>query len=199
MKTSIKKSLQTVTLPILLLLTSSLSQAAMNMPGMAGMDMSVESEFDFLAGMVPHHQDALESAELAVERAERPEVRELAQEIVTAQEAEISQMETWLAEWYPEGDREAAEAMIDEGMAMTGETDLQSLSGAAFDRAFLEEMVMHHTMAVEMVDSLLSQDLAEHDEVRVLAEEIRSAQEAEIRQMQGWLRDLYGVSEHEGH
>jgi uncharacterized protein (DUF305 family) len=199
MKTSIKKSLQTVTLPILLLLTSSLSLAAINMPGMAEMDMSVGSEFDFLAGMVPHHQDALESAELAVERAERPKVRELAQEIITAQEAEISQMETWLAEWYPEGDREGAEAMMDESMAMTGETDLRSLSGAAFDRAFLEEMVMHHTMAVEMVDSLLEQDLVEHDEVRVLAEEIRSAQKAEIRRMQGWLRDLYGVSEHEGH
>lgn len=193
-----KKFAQAVIAP-LLLLTSSLSLAAMNMPGMAETDMSVGSEFDFLAGMVPHHQDALESAELAVERAERPEVRELAQEIITAQEAEISQMETWLAEWYPEGDREAAEAMMDESMAMMRETDLQGLSGAAFDRAFLEEMTMHHTMAVEMVDSLLEQDLVEHDEVRMLAEEVRNAQEAEIRQMQGWLRDLYGVSEHEGH
>ena len=190
------KLVQTVGMTSLFVLFSSLSLAAMPMPA-----TQVESEFDFLAGMVPHHQDALESAELALRRAEHPEVRELAQEIIAAQEAEIVQMEAWLAEWYPEGDRGGAEAMMDESMAMAG-TDLRSLSGAAFDRAFLGEMVVHHQMAVEMVASLLEQNLV-HSEVRTLAQHIRQTQNAEIAEMRGWLEGWFGRAapgaEHGGH
>ncbi len=194
------KLVQIVFSTSLFVLFSSLSLAAMPMPA-----TQVESEFDFLAGMVPHHQDALESAELALRRAERPEVGELAQEIIAAQEAEIARMEAWLAAWYPVGDRQRVEADMNKmtasmGMGVGG---LQGLSGAAFDRAFLEEMVMHHQMAVEMVDSLLERDLVEHDEVRTLARNIRQAQNAEIAEMRGWLEGWFGRAapgaEHGGH
>jgi uncharacterized protein (DUF305 family) len=50
-----------------------------------------------------------------------------------------------------------------------------------------------------MVDSLLSQKLAEHDEVRVLAHEIRSAQKAEIAEMQGYLEAWFGKTVEGGH
>ena len=156
------------------------------MPGMT-MTQPVESEFAFLAGMVPHHEDALEDARLATERSERAEIRELAQNIIATQDAEIAQMEGWLSAWYPERDRaEAAQAM--EGMVMPG---LENLSGDTFDRAFLEGMTAHHQMAVQMVDSLLQQDLVEHGEVRTLAENIRETQNAEITQMQGWLETWF--------
>ena len=168
-----------------LLLTLTLPALAA-MPGMT-MTQPVKSEFAFLAGMVPHHEDALRDARLAEERSERPEIREFAQNIIAAQDAEIAQMEGWLATWYPDRDRaEAARAM--KSMAMP---DLANLSGDAFDRAFLEGMTVHHQMAVQMVDSLFAQDLVEHDEVRTLAENIRRTQNAEIEQMQGWLESLF--------
>lgn len=168
------------------------------MPGMT-MTQPVESEFAFLAGMVPHHEDALRDARLAAERSDRPEIRELAQDIIAAQDAEIAQMEGWLADWYPDRDRaEAAQAM--ESMAMP---ELVGLSGDAFDRAFLEGMTAHHQMAVQMADSLLQQDLVEHDEVRTLAENIRETQTAEMKQMQGWLETLFAQTPadtgHSGH
>ena len=155
-------------------------------PGMT-MTQPVESEFAFLAGMVQHHEDALEDARLAAERSNRPEIRELAQDIIAAQDAEIARIEGWLAEWYPERDRAGAA----QGLADMATPELENLSGDAFDRAFLEGMVMHHQMAVQMADSLLQQDLVEHDEVRTLAENIRESQTAEIRQMQGWLETLF--------
>ena len=173
------------------------------MSGMAA-TQPLESEFAFLAGMVPHHEDALQDARLAEGRSERAEIRELAQNIIRTQDAEIAQMEGWLSTWYPERDRaEAAGAM--QGMAMQGVMmeGLADLSGDAFDRAFLEGMVEHHRMAVEMADSLLAQDLADHDEVRTLAEDIRKTQSAEIKQMQGWLESLFAQApagtEHGGH
>lgn len=173
----------TVLLTLLLTLTPPAFAAT---PGMT-MTQPVESEFAFLAGMVPHHEDALRDARLAAERSEKAEIRELAQNIIAAQDAEIAQMEGWLAAWYPNRDRAGAA----QGLADMATPELENLSGDVFDRAFLEGMVMHHQMAVQMADSLLQQDLVEHDEVRTLAENIRESQTAEIRQMQGWLETLF--------
>jgi uncharacterized protein (DUF305 family) len=167
--------------------------------GISGMmEMSVGSELEFLAGMVPHHQDASEDASIALERSKRPEIQQLAQEIIDAQEAEITRMEAWLAEWYPGSDREKAVSDMNQMMSMDM-PNLENLSGDAFDRAFFEGMIMHHQMAIQMVDSLLSQKLAEHDEVRVLAHEIRSAQNAEIAEMQGYLEAWFGKTVEVGH
>jgi len=61
-----------------------------------------EAPFDqqFIDMMVPHHESAIAMAEIARERAERPELRALADEIVSAQGAEIVRLTEWRAEWY---------------------------------------------------------------------------------------------------
>lgn len=161
------------------------------MSDMAGMSaMAVSSEFSFLAGMVPHHQQAVQDAQLALTRSKRPEVRRLAREIVYTQKLEITQMNTWLDEWYPAEDRTPVVKAMNQEMVAMNMPNLESFSGAAFDKAFLEGMVMHHQMGVEMVNSLLDQGLVKHREVRALAQGIRSAQEAEIAEMRGYLRKL---------
>jgi uncharacterized protein (DUF305 family) len=96
---------------------------------------------------VPHHQDASEDASIALERSKRPEIQQLAQEIIDAQEAEITRMEAWLAEWYPGSDREKAVSDMNQMMSMDM-PNLENLSRDAFDRAFLEGMTMHHQMAI---------------------------------------------------
>lgn len=182
----------------LLLLTFTLPAFATSMPGMTT-PPPVTSEFTFLAGMVPHHQGALEDARLAEGRSERPKIRELAETIIAEQEAEVAQMEGWLAAWYPDRDRTQAAAEAEQRMAGMATGDLANLSGDAFDRAFLERMTMHHQMAVQMVDSLLGQDLVAHAEVRTLAQNIRKTQNAEIAQMQGWLERWFGAASDTGH
>lgn len=66
-------------------------------------DESVPLDQRFLEAMISHHQGALDMAQMAIEQAEHEELRSLSQEIIAAQEAEIEQMQTWLAEWYGEG------------------------------------------------------------------------------------------------
>lgn len=186
------------TVLLLILLLTALAFAAT-----PGMTQPITSEFAFLAGMVPHHQGALRDARIAAERSERPQIRRLAQKIVAAQEPEIARMDGWLAAWYPNRDRTQAAAAAEKSMASMATGDLKALSGDLFDRAFLEGMMMHHQMAVQMVDSLLGQDLVEHEEVRTLAEDIRRTQNAEIKQMQGWLEAWFAQTpadaEHGGH
>lgn len=52
----------------------------------------------FLEGMIPHHQGAIDMAEYLVD-AKHPELQQMGLEIITAQQSEIDQMNTWLQEW----------------------------------------------------------------------------------------------------
>jgi uncharacterized protein (DUF305 family) len=55
----------------------------------------------FLEAMIPHHQGAIEMANAALAQAEHQELKQMAQAIIQTQQAEINQMEQWLADWYP--------------------------------------------------------------------------------------------------
>jgi uncharacterized protein (DUF305 family) len=73
---------------------------------MAGMMMEVpagEDPFDlrFIESMIPHHDDAITMAQQALEKAEHPEIKAMAQAIIDGQAAEIEQMQQWRGEWYP--------------------------------------------------------------------------------------------------
>lgn len=85
--------------------------------------------------------------------------------------------------------------MMREPMGMHDEMNgmmraLDGKTGDSFDRAFLEEMIIHHQGAVSMAEAALRS--AEHQEIRDLAQGIITAQNAEIKQMQGWQAIWYG-------
>jgi uncharacterized protein (DUF305 family) len=70
-------------------------------------DMAValtgDADRDFVASMIPHHQGAIDMAKVELAYGKDPEIRRLAEGIVAAQEAEIREMEEWLARSRPGG------------------------------------------------------------------------------------------------
>ncbi|GAB4367010.1 MAG: hypothetical protein Kow00121_04940 [Elainellaceae cyanobacterium] len=153
--------------------------------------MSMNSEFEFLSQMIPHHQEAIDTAQMVLERSDRPEMQEFAQAIIRVQTAEIAQMQDWLEEWYPE-----QETTLNYTPMMR---DLSTLEGDTLDQAFLEDMIMHHHMAVMMSHMLVNHGLVEHEAIQPFADQIARTQMAEIHQMQGWLQDWFNVADSTGY
>lgn len=162
----------------------------------ASVEVSPDAAFNaadvmFAQGMIPHHQQAIEMADMALDPAvgAGPEVLDLATRIKAGQDPEIAQMTTWLADW----DQPTAMDLSDghtmdgmDGMLSSDEMkDLAALSGAEFDTAWMEGMIRHHEGAITMAEDVAAQ--GKQPEVKALAEQIIAAQRAEIDEMRALL------------
>jgi len=144
--------------------------------------MMVSSEREFVTGMIPHHQEAANTAKEVLARGgSTAEIRTLAEEIIEAQETEIAMLKEWHLAWY-------GEAYIVDNSYQPMMRDLSQLSGAALDQRFLEDMIPHHMGAIMMAQSV--RPYIEHQEVTDMANAIMTTQTAEIEVMQELLAGL---------
>lgn len=142
--------------------------------------MLVTSERAFIEHMIPHHQEAIDTAnEVLARGGTTPEIRELMQNIIEAQTAEIESMRAWYESWY-------GTPYQPMGTYTPMMRELDGLSGAELDRVFLEDMIMHHMGAIMMARSV--QPYIEHQEIADLTQAIVTTQSAEIVQMRQLLQ-----------
>ena len=166
-------------------------------PSSPGMGMMGDQHF--ITMMIPHHEDAIAMADLALTRAEHPEIKQLAKNIKTSQSQEIEQMRVWYQKWYgtsvPKMDHKNMGGMMhggNQGMMSSMSMDLTTLRNAKnFDQVFIKEMIPHHEMAVVMAKNLVPN--SKQPEMKTLAQEIIQSQTKEINEMQSWYQQWYAT------
>ena len=143
------------------------------------MRMVVSSEREFIEEMIPHHQEAVDTAKEVIARGgTTPAIKQLAENIVATQEKEIADMKQWYQAWY------GVEYKSNNNYRPMMR-DLKSLSGADLDKVFLEDMIMHHMGAIMMSRSV--QPYIKHSEMDGLTQNIVSSQAKEISEMRQML------------
>ena len=147
------------------------------------------SDDRFIDSMVPHHQGAIEMAEVALENAEHEEIKELSRNIISSQQAEIEELKSIKKEEF--GTSQVPMEMSQEQMRSMGMMmDPQNLANKEpFDKAFIDAMIPHHQSAIEMAQVALKK--SENPKIKELAENIISAQKREIEQMKQWRKEWY--------
>lgn len=159
-----------------------------------------DADFDlrFIDGMILHHQGAITMAEAALQNSQRAEVKELAQNIIRAQEGEIARMQAWRQAWYPEAAAEPAmyDAQMGHDMEMSDEMQssmrMDGDLGKAddeFDLRFINGMIPHHEGALEMAQQGVKN--SDRPEIQQVSKDILRTQQVEIDLMNQWKKDWY--------
>jgi uncharacterized protein (DUF305 family) len=152
------------------------------------------ADVTFAQGMLPHHEQAVEMAQLTDGRTTNAQVLDLAARIEAAQGPEIETLTGWLGDWGADGEDSGMSGMDHSGMDMGGMmsdedmTSLENASGTDFDRMWLEMMIEHHTGAVGMAETEISD--GEDTDAIAMAKDIRSSQNDEIQEMEQLLSAL---------
>ncbi len=149
----------------------------------------------FASEMIDHHEMAISMAKVAQDQATKPQIQQLADAIIAAQQKEIDQMN--------EVDEKLADKQIEPtglglsdsmmGMEMN---DSQLMHSKPFDRIFIDMMIPHHQGAIRMARVELAK--GRDPQLRELARAIITAQSEEIRAMNQWRTDWYGAASPSG-
>lgn len=161
-----------------------------------------DADVDFMAGMIPHHAQAVIMAGWAPSHGARTDVAVLCERIVVAQRDEIAMMRTWLqdrGQFVPDATSTRHRMKmngVEHDMLMPGMlTDeemaaLDRARGPEFDRLFLVGMIKHHQGAIDMVDVLFKAYGAAQDEtVFRFASDVYADQSIEIDRMNKMLEE----------
>jgi uncharacterized protein (DUF305 family) len=145
----------------------------------------------FAQGMIPHHEQAIVMADMALEQSSNAEVTKLATEIKAAQAPEIEQLTAWLEAWgqpVPDSTGGMDHSMDGmDGMMMSGmmsDADmarLENTSGTDFDTMWLQMMIQHHEGAVTMARDEVAG--GKYPATTAMAASIITSQQAEIDTM----------------
>jgi len=114
------------------------------------------SDERFIDAMVPHHEGAVDMAEVALKNAEHEQIRRLAEDIVSAQEAEIEELKAIKQQEF--GTSEVPMEMGAKEMEVMGMMEPDELANEdPFDKAFIEAMIPHHRSAISMAQVALEE------------------------------------------
>lgn len=152
----------------------------------------------FIDMMVPHHQGAVAMAQIALQRGLHSEIKTMAKSIITDQQAEIRTMRQWRKAWF--GSAQTPDMMhmpslpgMAMGMNMMGDINyLRTETQVPFDKAFINDMIPHHQMAISAAE--LELRFGSQAKLKALAMTIIASQAREVGIMKAYRHVWYGTA-----
>ena len=146
------------------------------------------SDQRFIDMMVPHHMMAVQMAQVALQKGQHPEIKQLANSIISSQQREIQALKNLKKRLY--GTANTPTMMNPVNMANTGMLMPDQLAQQhPFDRAFIDSMIPHHASAIDMASVALMRST--NPEIKRIARAIVDAQSQEIGHMIQWRKLWY--------
>ncbi|MFC1460142.1 DUF305 domain-containing protein [Microvirga arabica] len=150
------------------------------------MDENPGFDQSYMRRMAAHHAQGVELAQIAIDKAQDPYLKNLAHLMGADQKGEIAMFRQWWRSWF-EGDLPPPSPQEHAGMpGMLSREQMESLrrtNGADFDPLFIMLMTTHHQGAITMADEALRE--ASDIRLRLMAHATRHAQRGEIELMHG--------------
>lgn len=143
--------------------------------------MKITSEKDFIEKMIPHHQEAVDSSVLLLQKTTNPELIQFLNGVVSLQTKEIQDMQAWYKEWY--GSDVVPFAEYQKMMS-----DFATSTPEEAEQMYIKDMIGHHMGAIQMANDLLALEPT-RTELLEFAEGIIRVQADEISKLQSWLKD----------
>ena len=145
-----------------------------------------DSDLNFTQMMIPHHEQAIEMADIALDPlvGASDSVKAIATRIKNAQDSEVTKMKAFLTSWKERLTGDSSDHHSDQMSGMLSAEDLKKLSslrGAEFDRAWMTDMIEHHEGAIEMAKDVLKD--GKDSAVKALANLVATVQDSEILEM----------------
>ncbi|WP_280266089.1 DUF305 domain-containing protein [Nocardia wallacei] len=144
-----------------------------------------DADVSFLQMMYPHHAQAVDMAKLVPSRSQNPQLIALAANVEKAQAPEMQQFTDLLGSFGKPAPAAAMGHGMPGMMSQDQMTALQNATGPEFDRMWMQMMISHHEGAIDMANTELAQGT--NPDAKRLAQDIVTAQQAEIEQMRGML------------
>ena len=137
----------------------------------------------FVAEMIPHHHLGMELIDQATRRVDDTRVRRLVFEMSTYHQSELDQLHDWAAEW-----NVSAATDFPGRIDAVRLAELAALSGADYDRRWLELMIEHHEGALDIAQRQI--DRGSVDASIDMATAVRDVQTKDIEEMENLLVSL---------
>ena len=145
-----------------------------------------ETDVMFLQMLAYHQKQGLQMTTTAIQRAQSPELKTLAQAIQATEKDELAMMQSWLEGWGKDTEVAQAPSLHADhgGLPGTGAAEIKALStvkAASFDTAFLNLFLAHQHQAMEM--SKIEKTGGKNEETKKFAERVKQSRQGEIQQM----------------
>ena len=145
----------------------------------------------FMEHMMDHHLAAIRMSQVCLKKADHQQLLNLCHTMITSQQQESQQMQTWLMQWYNIHYTPQLAVPYQHLVTFLSSINDDTFEVGQFDLWFMQNMNAHHQIAINRSKVCLQK--ATHQKLKNMCQMTITSQGQEIKEEQSWLCQWYGL------